>query len=130
MTLSDTAKRNAVSRHVGPEDFRTYAHQELVTHTPWQWGVCFLPECGATFTPRRDWQMYCCTACERAGTNEFRRWGHKMALSSLVHRLGKYETKNEGVRNLTRAARRHVTAVQSAWLDERRTRAARGRNHD
>ena len=92
-TLPSRDKRggNAVARHFVPDDFRTFAQSELSVSAPWERGVCFLPECGRVFAPRRDWQIYCCSACERAGVAELRRWGHRLALSSLVWRIGKYE---------------------------------------
>lgn len=117
-----------MARHFVPEDLRSFAHAELAVATPWERGVCFRPECGRVFQPRRDWQIYCCTACERAGVAELRKWGHRLALSALVWRMGKYEVADDGVRALTRAARNHVTHVQTAWLSDRRARAAeRGR---
>lgn len=128
MTTACTHPANAVARHTAPEDFRTFAHRELSVATPWQSGICFNPACGAAFEPRRSWQIYCCTACERAGVAELRRWGHRMALSALIWRMGKYEERDEGIRDLSRAARRHVGVVQSAWLADRQARAAeRGR---
>lgn len=117
---------NAVPRHHAPEDFRTFAALELAATAPWKAGVCFLPQCSRQFEPSRDWQIYCCTACERAGTAELRKWGHRMALSALIWRMGKYERNDAGLRDLTRAARRHVTYVQSAWLADRQARAASG----
>ena len=47
-----------------------------------------------------------------------------MALSALIWRMGKYEQHDAGIRDLTRAARRHVSQVQSAWLADRQARAA------
>jgi hypothetical protein len=108
------------------ESFQSYAHAEISVCAPWQAGVCFHPECGQHFQPRRDWQMYCCTACERAGMSELRTWGHRLAFSSLVHRVGKYEKKHDGVRALTAAARRHVSYVQSEWVRDRAARASGG----
>lgn len=124
MTLLHPTPANAVARHIETEDFRSFAHQELAVSSPWQVGICFNPSCGAAFEPRRKWQIYCCTACERAGTAELRKWGHRMALSALIWRMGKYEQHDAGIRDLTRAARRHVTHVQSAWLADRQARAA------
>lgn len=126
MTLLLPAVANAVARHSEPEDFRTFAHGELAVSSPWHVGICFLPECGREFKPCRNWQIYCCTACERAGTAELRKWGHRMALSALIWRMGKYEKHDAGVRDLTRIARRHVAQVQSSWLADRRARAAEG----
>ena len=123
MTLLLPTTAHDVARHTGPEDFRSFAHRELAASCPWTRGVCFNPSCGATFEPRRNWQIYCCTACERAGTAELRKWGHRMALPLLIWRMGKYEQYDEGIRDLTRAARRHVSQVQSAWLADRHARA-------
>lgn len=128
MTVQDKLLGNAVARHTQPEDFRTFAHRELDQSTPWRCGICFRPECGAEFTPARSWQIYCSTACERAGTAELRKWGHRMAFSALIYRMGKYERADAGVIDLTRAARRHVGYVQSAWLSDRNIRSTeRGR---
>lgn len=110
---------NAVARHDGLERFTTFAARELAASPPWTAGLCFKAGCGARFTPARDWQIYCCTACERAGVAEMRTWGHRMALPLLVWRLGKYEERDKGLRDVTRAARRYVSAAQSAWLAER-----------
>jgi len=125
MTHLHPATANAVARHSEPEDFRTFAHGQLAAAPPWKAGICFRPECGATFAPRRSWQIYCCTECEREGMAELRRWGHRMALSALIWRMGKYERHDAGIRDLTRAARRHVGQVQSAWLSDRQARALR-----
>lgn len=124
MTLLMPTPAIDVARHFEPEDFRTFAHPELSASSPWDHGICFNPSCGTAFKPRRSWQIYCCTACERAGTAELRKWGHRMALSALIWRMGKYEQHDAGIRDLTRAARRHVTHVQSAWLADRQARAA------
>ncbi len=124
MTLLLTTTGNAVPRHSEPEDFRSFAHRELAASGPWQDGICFNPSCGAAFQLRRSWQIYCCTACERVGTAELRKWGHRMALSALIWRMGKYEQHDASIRDLTRAARRHVMHVQSAWLADRQARAA------
>ncbi|XAT57861.1 hypothetical protein GN241_11115 [Rhodobacteraceae bacterium IMCC1335] len=51
----------------------------------------------------------------------------KMVMSALIWRMGKYEQHDAGIRDLTRAARRHVTHVQSAWLSDRQARAAERR---
>ncbi|MCG7625558.1 hypothetical protein [Epibacterium sp. Ofav1-8] len=124
VTVEKSQLANGVPRHLKVEDLRSFATVELAVATPWQAGVCFLPECGRRFQPARDWQMYCCTECERAGTAEMRKWGHRMALSALTWRMGKYEKHDTAIRDLTRAARRHVTHVQSAWLSDRQSRAA------
>ena len=79
MTLLLPTTANAVARHSEPEDFRSFAHQELAASSPWQGGICFNPSCGAAFEPRRRWQLYCCTACERARTAELRPWGPRPA---------------------------------------------------
>lgn len=122
MTLLHPVTGNAVARQDAPEDFRSFAHRELAASSPWQQGICFNPSCGASFVLRRSWQIYCCTACERAATAELRKWGHRLALSALIWRMGKYEKHDAGIRDLTRAARRHVTYVQSAWLADRQAR--------
>lgn len=114
--------RNAVASHSEPERFQIFAHNELAAAPPWQSGVCFQPECSRLFSPSRTWQIYCCQACERAATQEARRWGHRLALPLLIWRLGKYERQDQGVINLTRAARRHVTQTQSAWMNDRQIR--------
>jgi hypothetical protein len=117
---------DAVSRHFVPvtvEPFAVACEPEISAAPYWIGGECFNPRCRRAFKPAREWQIYCCTACERAGTAEFRRWGHRMAPALLVHRLGKYETDDEAVRARTRAARRYVTQLQSAWLREREGRA-------
>jgi hypothetical protein len=122
MTLLLPPDANAVAPHVVPEDFRKFAHSELMESTPWVSGICFLPECSRPFTPSRSWQIYCCDDCAGKGKAELRTWGHRLALSSLIWRMGKYEQHDAGVRDLTRAARRHVTQVQSAWLSDRQVR--------
>ncbi|MGB0661309.1 MAG: hypothetical protein ACPGNV_14185 [Mangrovicoccus sp.] len=104
-------------------DIQIYAASELLPAPPWREGICFLPECSQPFTPARSWQMYCCTACERAGTAEMRKWGHRMALPLLTWRIGKYEQQDTGIREFTRAVRRYVSRAQSAWLADRNCRS-------
>lgn len=123
MTSAATRSEHAVARHMGLENFQTYAFGEIQDAPYWQPGICFNPACGKAFEPRRDWQMYCCKACERAGVAEMRRWGHRLALPSLVHRIGKNGKHPERIQNRTRAAQRYINQVQSAWLEERTTRA-------
>lgn len=124
MTMQPPITGNAVTRRLEPEPLTVYAYRELTAHTPWQRGICFNPGCGCGFEPRRDWQIYCSTGCERVGTAELRKWGHKMALSLLIWRMGKYPSDNSAQNDLTRVARRYVTHVQSAWLQDRAERAA------
>lgn len=127
MTHTRAAPRlaNALPRHVAPEAFRDFAGDDLTAAPPWQPGVCFNAGCGAAFTPARDWQVYCCKACERAGVAEMRRWGHRAALALLVWRLGKYAPPGPQ-RTAARSARRYLTQLQSAWLAERAALAAKG----
>ncbi len=113
---------NAVAVHPEPERFQDVAFAELQIAPPWGDGVCFNPSCGKLFNPARRWQIYCGAACQAAGTAEMRKWGHKMALLLLVHRLGKYDRQNGAVMERTRAARRYVTQVQSARLADRNNR--------
>lgn len=117
--MGQPARAYAVPRHFEPERFQTYAAPELAAAPPWRAGRCFNAGCGADFVPSRDWQIYCCTECERAGVAELRRWGHRMALPLLVWRMGKYAPAESAQGELTRAARRYVAHAQSAWLAER-----------
>ncbi|WP_298491571.1 hypothetical protein [uncultured Maritimibacter sp.] len=120
MTARAYAPANAVARHlVTVEDFKTYAAPALEAAPLWVPGRCFNPACGCAFTPARSWQVYCSTSCERAGTAEFRRWGHRMALPLLAWRVNKYQPGDTAAGELARVARRHVTEAQSAWLRER-----------
>ncbi|WP_300009725.1 hypothetical protein [uncultured Roseobacter sp.] len=128
MGSAATRSELAVARHVAPENFQTACWGEIDAAPYWRRGICFNPGCCAPFEPRRDWQMYCSKACERAGVSEMRRWGHRLALPSLIHRIGKYEAKDDAIRERTRAARRHIAQLQSAWLEERQTRAGQVRS--
>lgn len=123
MTLLIGMTANVVAPHRLLEDFRTAAAPEIAAAPPWRSGVCFLPECGAEFVPSRDWQLYCCRTCAERAKREMRSWGYRMAFPLLLHRMGKYETDNVAVQDLTRAARRYVSQSQSAWLADRRDRA-------
>lgn len=115
---------NAVARHYEPEKFTLFAEQELAAAPLWVPGQCFNPACGCAFTPARSWQIYCSTACERVGTGEFRRWGHKMALPLLAWRLTKYAPGDSPAGDLARASRRYITQAQSAWVEARAQAAA------
>lgn len=115
---------HGVARHPAPERFTSYAAPELVAAPLHVAGVCFNPSCGRQFQPQRDWQMYCCAACERASVTELRSWGHRMALPLLAWRLGKYEAQDAAIRARTNAARRYISHLQSAWLTDRLARAA------
>ncbi len=120
------ASANGVARQFDVEPFRVFAHGELVAAAPWVPGVCFNPTCSRDFDPAVPWQVYCCRACERAGLAELRRVGHKAALPLLCHRLGKYSA-NPGERDLAAAARRYIGQLQTAWLQDRRSRAEAAR---
>ena len=116
---------NAVALHKEPESFTDFAFAELAAAPLVEPGICFRPECSAAFAPSREWQIYCSSTCARAGVAEMRKWGHKLALAMLTWRIGKYEQTDKAVQARTRAARRYVTAVQSAWLADRARRAER-----
>lgn len=105
------------------EGFLVYAEPELRRWQPWQPGVCDNPACGAHFAPARAWQIYCSSACQRAEVAAARRWGHRLALPSLVHRLTKY-SQDEDARAVSLAARRYIGQVQSDWLAERKAQEA------
>lgn len=122
MTLQQLIPANAVALHTEPERFQHFAAPELVNASPWQPGVCFNPSCSASFVLMREWQIYCCDVCARAGKNEMRTFGHKMAMSALTWRQFKYAAKNTPEADLARAARRHFTQVQSYWLADRQAK--------
>jgi len=115
---------NAVAPHTETEKFQDYAHAELAAAMPHEQGVCFLPECSASFNPTRDWQIHCCSACAQKTKSEMRTWGHKMAMALLVHRMGKYEKHDAAIRERTKVARRFTARIQSEWLQDRQRRAA------
>lgn len=112
---------NGVTRQTEPEKFQVYGERELTASPMHTYGVCFNPDCSRPFNPTREWSMYCCTACERKGTNEMRKWGHKMALAMLGWRMTKY-SKDKAEQDLCRCSRRYVTLVKSAWLKDRKDR--------
>lgn len=122
MTIHQPINGNARAGHLDLETFQIYAQPELIDAPYFERGVCFRPECSKMFEPKRDWQMYCCKDCEAKGTAELRKWGHRLALPSLLHRIGKYEADDRAVMARTRAARRYVTQVQSKWLRDRQWR--------
>lgn len=126
MTALAILNGNGSATHICTEGFRTYADAELKASPPWVRGICFSPECGVAFKPNRDWQIHCSPACKKAWEIEMRKWGNRLAFSALVWRMGKYEQNDTGVRDLSRAARRHVTQVQSAWLADRNARRSVG----
>lgn len=115
---------NAVAPHTETEKFQDYAHAELAAAMPHAQGVCFLPECSASFNPTRDWQIHCCAACAQKTKSEMRTWGHKMAMALLVHRMGKYEKDDDAIRERTKIARRFTARIQSEWLRDRQRRSA------
>lgn len=124
MTPCDTHPSNAVTPRFDPEPFRDMAHQELAAHPLVRPGVCQNPTCSAHFSPRRSWQKYCSDRCKAADVAEMRRIGHLAAPALLAWRMGKYETQNEDLRALSRAGRNYVSALQSGWFKDRRTRAS------
>lgn len=125
MTTLTHTTGNATARHFRVEDFRTFAHSELLLAAPWQAGICFRPECGQAFEPSRDWQIYCCTSCERAGNAELRKWGNRLALPTLAHRLGidRRGPQDADLRAMSLAAGRHIRMVTTAWIEDRTARA-------
>ncbi|EBA11772.1 hypothetical protein [Roseobacter sp. CCS2] len=122
--------QNGVSPHLVPElnldvePFLTFAEAELRAAPPWQSGVCFNPGCGRAFAPTRKWQNYCCRACKQQSRRELAQVGHRLALAMLVWRIHKYAAAGTPEAALVRAARRYVTHVQSAWMQDRARRAA------
>ncbi len=124
------AVQNGVSTHVVPElnldveAFVTFADAELRAAPPWQSGVCFNPGCGRAFTPTRTWQNYCCRACKQQSRRELAQVGHRLALAMLVWRTHKYAAAGTPEAALVRVARRYVTHVQSAWMQDRALRSA------
>ncbi len=122
MTPRDGIDANASATHFAVEDFRTYAEQELAAAPYWRPGVCLRPECSASFAPKREWQVYCSDACRKADAAEFRKIGNSVALPLLLHRTAPKLTGDVAVDSRTRAARRFVWRVQSAWLADRNAR--------
>ena len=122
MTMHLAPSKDMLAARFEPESFRTYAWAELSDYTPWIEGVCFNPACSATFEKTRDWQVYCCTRCKQIAETEMRKWGHKMALPLLIHRMGKYADNGSAQKALVTTARRYVTHVQSEWLADRNFR--------
>lgn len=122
--------QNGVSTHFVPElnldveAFVTFAEPELRAAPPWQSGICFNPGCGRAFTPTRKWQNYCCRACKQQSRRELAQVGHRLALAMLVWRTHKYAAAGTPEAALVRVARRYVTLVQSAWMQDRALRAA------
>lgn len=114
---------NGVAPHSQVENFRDYAFGEFQASPLWLDGVCWRPECGRSFSKSREWQVYCCTACAGAEKAEMRKWGHKVALPLLVHRITKYEKLDAGLIDLRKVSRRYVSQVQSAWLADRVARS-------
>lgn len=122
MTLRRPRPADAMAGHFTLEPFKVYAEPELLSapiHVP---GVCFLPQCSKSFDPKRVWSIYCCTACEAKATAEMRKWGHRMALPLLLHRQDKYNSTDPDIMARTKAARRYVGQVQTAWVRDRQLR--------
>ncbi len=107
------------------EKFSLAADAQLIAAPYYEHGICFRPECSARFDPSRDWQIYCCRACELASVNEFRMVGHRAALPLLIHRIGKYEKVDEAVKDRTRMSRNWISRLQSAWREDRLERRER-----
>lgn len=110
--------------HIAPavhfEPFAGYAAEELAAAAPWAWGICFNAACGARFTPTRSWSRFCCAGCRRAFEAECRAWGARAAPGLLTHALLKRAKPASDQAATCRAARRHVTRIQSDWRDYRR----------
>jgi hypothetical protein len=110
---------DGVARQGGPVAFGIFAAQELAAAPMVAHGRCEAAGCGAAFDRKRTSQKFCGASCERATVAEFRRWGHRMAPALLVWRVGKYERHDNLIQQRTRAARRFISACQSAWVAER-----------
>lgn len=122
MTQCDLA--NAPAVHLDIEPFAVTCAPQLDRSPLAVPGICFNPACARAFSPARAWQVYCCESCRRFGEQEMRKVGHMAAPALLAWRLGKYETQDAARRDLSRAARRWVGHLQSAWLRDRHRRAA------
>jgi hypothetical protein len=114
---------NAPAAHFDLEAFRSVAHRELGACPIVPAGVCMNPMCSKHFAPSRPWQTYCCDACRKLDEAEMRRVGQRAAPALLAWRLGKYEASDEALRDLSRAGRRYIGALQSEWLASRRARS-------
>jgi len=124
--MADDLRQIALAVHTEPERFTDVAFAELAAAPPWTPGVCFNPICGKAFNPTRSWQIYCSAKCRGDADAEMRKWGHKMALPMLVHRQTKYAGGATAQGELARAARRYVTQVQTAWVNDRAARVQIG----
>ncbi len=114
---------NAPAGHFDLEAFRSVAHREIEACPLVPVGVCMTPSCSRHFVPRRAWQTYCSDGCRRVDEAEMRRIGQRAAPALLAWRLGKYETRDPALRDLSRAGRRYIGALQTEWLASRRLRS-------
>ncbi|SMP32054.1 hypothetical protein [Shimia sagamensis] len=127
MTMLAPISANAPAVHFDPEPFHVAASRELAAYPLVAPGVCFNPMCSRDFAPKRPWQLYCCEVCRKVGEVEMRKVGHKAAPALLAWRMGKYERDDTALRDLSKAGRNYVSNLQSAWWNDRRARAERGR---
>ena len=128
MTYLNRKVENAKATRLVIENFRSYAWAELADSPPWKEGICFNPGCCAEFEKARDWQIYCSVRCQQLAHQEDRKYGAKMALPLLIHRMGKYAEDGTAQKALVTVARRYVTHVQSEWRADRQARMTGG-NH-
>lgn len=120
MSVARLHNANVGAPHIGLESFDDFAFGEIAAAPYWVPGVCFNPQCGQAFNACRPWQKYCCSPCGAQAKAEMKRWGHRFAVPLLVWRLGKYEQSDVAVRDRTSAARRYISQLQTAWVQERR----------
>ncbi|MBT9383310.1 hypothetical protein KM176_05515 [Pseudooceanicola sp. CBS1P-1] len=114
---------NAPAVHFDLEPFRAFATRELGQTLLSPAGVCMNPACSCPFVPCRPWQAYCSDTCRKADEAEMRRVGQRAAPALLAWRLGKYEIRDEALRDLSRAGRRYIGQLQTEWLTSRQNRA-------
>lgn len=114
---------NAPRVHLSLEPFEELAFNELAAAPLWEPGRCFNPGCARRFNPSRSWQRYCGQECAKVGERELTRVGLRAALPLLAWRLHKYAAPGTPEGDLGKAARRHITRLQSEWVADRRARA-------
>ncbi|MEJ6397024.1 hypothetical protein [Yoonia sp. 208BN28-4] len=127
----DTARAHRVAPGavLNLEPFSSFAHLELAAVQCTAVDAdgmlsCVQPDCARQFKPRLQNQTYCCAACKRADTAEFRAVGLKAARPLLVWRTYRYAKAGTPEKALCGRAMAYLNRLQSGWLNSRKGRTA------
>lgn len=124
MSIGADHTGNALKVHgFDPEPFSIFASEQLRAAPIVPPGICANPTCSKPFAPMREWQEYCSHACRKSAEAERAVVGRYVAPALLAWRAGKYERRDQALRELSGAGRNYLSVIASLWWASRKSRA-------